>query len=98
MPAHLRIQDRVRDTVALYDITHQSAKTVLALLHQRLAASTDETETAYWRTRIADVEQADAELHADTPGLLLLAQQDRWIAEAHYLDATTDDALLDQGR
>lgn len=98
MPAHLRIQDRVRDTVALYDITHQSAKTVLALLHQQLDASTDETETAYWRTRIADVEQADAELHADTPALQILAQQDRWIAEAHHLDTTAADAPLDHTR
>lgn len=51
MAAHLSIRDRLRDAVALYDITHQGAKTVLAPLNQRLDASTD--ETAYWHARIA---------------------------------------------
>ena len=91
MTVQLSIRDRIRDDVALYDITHQAANMVLALLHQRLDASSDATETEYLLVRIAGVEEVDAALRSDLPALQILAQQDRWIAEAHYLDSMTDE-------
>ena len=91
MAVHLSTRDRIRDDVALYDITHQAANMVLALLHQRLDASSDITETEYLLVRIAGVEEADAALRSDLPALQILAQQDRWIAEAHYLDTMADE-------
>jgi hypothetical protein len=95
MTVHLSIRDRIRDDVALYDITRQTAKTVLVLLRQRLAASTDTTETEYWQVRIAGVEEAEAALGPGLPALQILAQQDRWVAEADQLLTMTGESPSD---
>ena len=95
MTVQLSIRDRIRDDVALYDITRQSAKTVLALLRRLRAASSDAIETEYWQVRIAGVKEAEAALDPDLPALQILAQQDRWVAEGNELLTMTDIPPLD---
>jgi hypothetical protein len=95
MTVQQSIRDRILDDVALYDITRQSAKVVLALLHQRLDASSDVTETEYWQVRIDGVKEVEATLRSDLPPLRILAQQDRWVAEANQLLTMTDEPPLD---
>lgn len=91
MSYRLSVHERINDDVALYDITRQTAKAVLALMYQELDASSDATETEYWRVRIAGVRETEAALKPDLPALQILAQQDRWLAEAHYLDTVTSE-------